>query len=113
VSDLSFPVSLHAGLAVVTTPDEVDIGNSGLLRAALQSAASADRPVIVVDMTDTEFCDSTGLNVLVLALKQANQDGGQIRLVVRGMALQRILNVSGVGTMFQIYDSLSQALQAA
>jgi anti-sigma B factor antagonist len=113
VSDSSFPLTELGGQIVVTTPDEIDIGNAGLLREALLAAAAAGPAVIVVDMTDTEFCDSTGLNVLVRAQKQADEDGVQLRLVVRGAALLRILKVTGVGGMFEIYDSLDRAIEAA
>jgi anti-sigma B factor antagonist len=112
VSDSAFLVTDLDGQAVVTTPDEIDIGNAGLLREALQGAAASGQPVVIVDMTGTEFCDSTGLNVLVRALKQADAEGSQLRLVVGGAALTRILNVTGVGSMFQIYQSLDQAMAA-
>jgi anti-sigma B factor antagonist len=107
-----FPVRTVDGFAVVTTPDEVDVSNAARFRAALLTAAGHGMPSIIVDMTGTEFCDSTGLNVLVLALRQADQKGGEIRLAVGGAALQRILGVSGVATMFGVYDSLDEALQA-
>jgi anti-sigma B factor antagonist len=113
VSDPSFPVSAHDGLAVVTTPEEIDISNAGLLREALLAAAATAEPVIVVDMSGTEYCDSTGLNVLVRALEQADQDGAQLRLVMGGPALQRILAVTGVAGLFRIYETLGKALDAA
>lgn len=113
VTDPSFPVSVRDGLAVVTTPEEIDISNAGLLRAALLSAASSGQPVIVVDMSGTEFCDSTGLNVLVRALGQADEDRYELRLVIGGDAVRRILTVTGVGGMFRIYETLRQALAAA
>lgn len=111
MSDSAFPVTEVDGRAVVTTPDEIDIGNASLLRAALQAAAG--HQVVIVDMTGTEFCDSSGLNVLVRARKRADEDGGEVRLVVRGAALLRILTVTGVGTMFRLFESLSEALAAA
>ena len=113
MSDVSFPVTERDGLVVVKTPDEIDIGNAWQLRDALVSAAATGLPAVIVDMADTEFCDSTGLNVLVRALKQANEDGSELRLVVRGSALQRILTVSGVASMFSVYGSLGEALEAA
>jgi anti-sigma B factor antagonist len=113
VSDPSFPVAVSDGLAVVTTPDEIDIGNAGLLREALLATGAARVPIVIVDMSGTEFCDSTGLSVLVRALRQSAQDGGELRLVVGGSALRRILTVTGVGGMFRVYDSLGQALEAA
>ena len=108
--DSTFPVTELDGRAVVTTPDEIDIGNAGLLREAVLAALTTRRPVVVVDMSGTEFCDSTGLNVLVRAHKQAEADGISLRLVVRGAALTRILNVTGVGSMLAIYDSLDLAV---
>jgi anti-anti-sigma factor len=109
----AFPSRFVTGRAIVTTPAEIDIGNAGDLREALLSAAAARQPVLVVDMTSTEFCDSTGLNVLVRAVSRAEQDAAQMRLVVRGQALQRILAVTGVGGMFPLYDSLTEALATA
>ena len=113
MSDSSFPVSSFAGLTVVTTPDEIDITNAGLLREALLAAAADGQPVVVVDMTSTEFCDSTGLNVLVRALRQADQAGTKLLLVVSASALHRVLAVSGVGELFRTYGSLAEAVDAA
>jgi anti-sigma B factor antagonist len=113
VTEPTFPVSLRDGLAVVTTPEGIDIANAGLLREALLSAAATGQPVIVVDMSGTEYCDSTGLNVLVRALGQATQDGGELRLVMGGAGLRRILTVTGVAGMFRIYETLEAAFDAA
>jgi len=112
VPDSSFPVVSSAGVTVVTTPDEIDITNAGRLREALLAAAAGGQPV-VVDMTGTEFCDSTGLNVLVRALRQAEQAGAGLLLVRRASALHRILAVSGVGELFRTYGSLADAVDAA
>jgi anti-sigma B factor antagonist len=113
VTDPSFPVSVRDGQAVVATPEEIDISNAGLLREALMSATASGQPVIVVDMSGTEFCDSTGLNVLVRALAQAQQADAELRLVMGGTGVQRVLTVTGVASMFRIYETLGQALDAA
>jgi anti-anti-sigma factor len=84
-----------------------------LLRQALISATASGQPVIVVDMSGTEFCDSTGLNVLVRALGQAEEAGAELRLVMGGTGVQRVLTVTGVVGMFRIYETLGQALEAA
>ena len=113
MSDPIFAISGRDGMTVVTTPEEIDISNAGLLREALVSAAVAGHPVIVVDMSGTEYCDSTGLNVLVRALGRAHQAGGDLRLVMGGPGLRRVLAVTGVAGMFRIYETLGQALEAA
>jgi len=113
VPDSNFPVTRSDGLAVVTTPDEIDINNAGFLAEALLAAAAVGQPVVIVDMTGTEFCDSTGLSVLVQALRQAEQADAQLTLVVRTPGLRRMLAVSGMSSFFQTYDSLAEAVDAA
>ncbi len=77
VPDVTFHVTQRDDLVVVTTPDEIDIGNAWQLREALLSAAVTGSPAVIVDMSGTEFCDSTGLNVLVRA-----QQGGPPKTAV-------------------------------
>ncbi len=108
---MNFAAFWTDGLAVVTAPAEIDITNAGLLRAALLSALEDSPPVVVVDMTATDFCDSTGLNVLVRAQKQAWAQGTALRLVIRAAAVQRMLAVTGVAELFAVYDTLAAALQ--
>ena len=65
--EASFPVEVVSGVPVVTAPAEIDITNAAGLRAALLDAATHGSPTLVVDMAQTQFCDSAGLNVLVRA----------------------------------------------
>jgi anti-sigma B factor antagonist len=111
--ETAFPVTSIDGVAVITTPEEIDISNAAELRAALLTAATAGASVVVVDMSGTEFCDSTGLNTLVRAQKQAAAEGGQIKLIVRTPAVQRMLTMTGVANMFGVYASLREALDPA
>jgi anti-sigma B factor antagonist len=106
-----FSVQVVDGLAVVTTPDEIDVANAARFREAMLTAAEVGGAVVVVDMSATEFCDSTGLNVLVRAHHASEESGTAIRLVIRATALQRILTLTGVGRMFGTYDSLAAALR--
>jgi anti-sigma B factor antagonist len=104
-----FEIREIGGLPVVSAPEEIDIGNAAQLRSALVSAA-AGHPTIVVDLSSTEFCDSSGLNVLVRALRRAQDDGGEVRLVATTAPVLRILAVTGVGTVFSLFASLAEAL---
>lgn len=109
MSDEPFEIREVSGLAVVSAPDEIDVANSGQLRSALLQAAAIS-PVVVVDMSGTDFCDSNGLSVLVRGLRRAQADGGEVRLVVRTQPVLRILSVTGVGSLFELFGSLDEAL---
>jgi anti-sigma B factor antagonist len=108
--EASFPVEMVAGAAVVTTPEEIDIGNAAGLRAALLEAATHQPGVLVIDMTQTEFCDSAGLNVLVRAYQGARDNGSELRLVISGAAVLRIFAVTGLDRTIPTFLSRSEAL---
>jgi anti-anti-sigma factor len=65
--EASFLVEVVSGMPVVTAPEEIDITNAAGLRAALLEAAAHESRTLVVDMAQTQFCDSAALNVLVRA----------------------------------------------
>jgi anti-sigma B factor antagonist len=96
-------------VAVVTPPAEIDIVHAASFRAALARAAAA-HPTVVVDLTQTVFCDSTGLRLLLQAADRAARDGGELRLVLAGPQLLRIFAVTGFDQLFPIFATLAQAL---
>ena len=63
VAALSQQQNLPACWTVVCPPAEIDATTADQLRVALLSAGSKG-PTVVVDMTGTRFCDSTGISVL-------------------------------------------------
>jgi anti-anti-sigma factor len=108
--EASFPVEVVSGVPVVTAPAEIDIGNAPGLRAALLEAAAHGSRTLVVDMAQTQFCDSAGLNVLVRAHKRARTEGGELLLVICAAAVLRIFAVTGIDHLIPHFPSLPQAL---
>jgi anti-anti-sigma factor len=105
-----FPVATISGLPVVRGPAEIDITNAGQLRAALLAAAAQGHATIVVDLTETSFCDTSGLQVLVLAHRRAAAEGGELRLVVRAATLLRLFSLTGVDHVIPNFTTLDQAV---
>jgi anti-anti-sigma factor len=109
----SFPVEVVGGVPVVTAPEEIDIGNAAGLRAALLEAAAHGGGTLVVDMAQTQFCDSAGLNVLVRAHKRAQAEGGELLLVIGAATVLRIFAVTGIDQLIPSFPNLEQALPPA
>lgn len=101
------------GVPVVRAAVEVDATNAQDLRSAILAAISTGTERLIVDMGGTEFCDSTGLNVLVRAHKRLEEAGGELLLVATEPTLLRIFKVTGMDTMFHLFASLDEALVAA
>ncbi len=105
-----FPVTTISGLPVVRGPAEIDIANAGRLRAALLAAAAQGHATIVVDLGETAFCDTAGLQVLVLAHRRAIAEGGELRLIVRAATLLRLFSLTGVDHVIPNFTTLDEAL---
>jgi anti-anti-sigma factor len=105
-----FPVTTISGLPVVRGPAEIDIANAGQLRAALLAAAAQGHATIVLDLGETAFCDTAGLQVLVLAHRRAAAEGGELRLVVRSVTLLRLFSITGVDHVIPSFTTLDEAL---
>ena len=70
--------------------EEIDITNAEALRSALIKAAANGHGTLVVDMTQTQFCDSSGLHTLIAAHKRAEAEGREVRLVIPGTTVLRV-----------------------
>ncbi len=88
----------------------LDIATSPTLRAALMEAAERDNHEIIVDLTQLEFLDSTGLGALIGAHKRAAEHDGGVRLVAHEGQILRLLRITGLLDVFSVYPNVEAAL---
>lgn len=83
--------------AVVVFPAEVDFGNSELVRTRCLQLLNEGVRRVVLDLTQCEFCDSTGVNVIFRCHIRALAAGVElsVRLPPSGL-VRRICYVTGV-----------------
>ena len=110
MTEPGFPVQLLRGVPVVVAPEEVDITNADRLRSALLHAAACTSALLVVDMTRTRFCDSAGLHTLIGAHRRARAEGRQIKVVITGAQVRRLIALTSLDRLIPVYASLDQAL---
>jgi anti-anti-sigma factor len=111
MTDLEYPIEMVNGVPVVAAPAEIDANNAGWLDAVLDAAARS-HAAFVVDMTRTQFCDSSGVGVLVQAHKRAVADGGELRLVRPASAMVlRKFAVVGIDRVIPSFPSLYESLE--
>ncbi len=113
MSDDKFPVEMIGGVPVVAAPGEIDITNAEALRSALSTAAADGHGTLVVDMTQTQFCDSSGLHVLIAAHRRAGAEGREVVLVIPSTAVLRVFALTGMDTVIPNFTSLAGALAQA
>ncbi|MEV0963354.1 MULTISPECIES: STAS domain-containing protein [unclassified Streptomyces] len=95
---------------VVTPAGELDHHTAELLRAPLENALDQGRARLVVDCSHLEFCDSTGLNVLLGARLRAEAAGGGVHLAGMLPVVARVFEITGAEAVFTVHDTVEAAL---
>ena len=106
------PVVWTGEIATVRLPGEVDVTNAAAVLTGLVAALDGGAKVVIVDMSDTSFCDSAGVASLVRAHRQAAANQARVRLVTTAPAVQRILSLTGVETLIPVFPTLTDARSA-
>jgi anti-sigma B factor antagonist len=95
-------VSHGSSGALVALTGELDLATAPQLRACLAPLPEAGESQVVLDLSDLDFIDSTGLSVLVMAFSRTQAAG--CAMVIRNPkpAVVRILEITGLASVFTI-----------
>ena len=101
------------GVFIVHVKGELDISHEEELRAELNRGVAENNGGIVVDLTECEFIDSSGVRALLLGREAQRADAdGQGGLVIASGSTQivRILSVMGVDEAIPIRPTVAEAI---
>lgn len=103
-------VDRRDGAVVVALAGELDLYNAEAVRVALLEACAEEPDVLVVDVEQVTFIDSTALGVLIEARSRMADRGG-FRIAAPGLETKRALEVSGLDRHFAVHDTVASALE--
>ena len=103
-------VSWSGRHAIVTMPDEIDLGNSGDVDEQLKAVAGQAPDIITADLTSTVFCDSAGVYVLTRTRELVAGKGGELRLALGDSPVARIFELTGLDQIMPVYRDVQQSL---
>jgi anti-sigma B factor antagonist len=104
-------VSEQSGTPVLEARGEIDVASAPEFHASLADVIGQEPDIVIVDMSEVSFIDSTGLGVLVAAEKQMRDGGHELRLVVTRPQITRLLELTGLDKVFTVVSSTSDAVR--
>jgi anti-sigma B factor antagonist len=113
VIELGLELTERDGWAVLAVSGEVDVATAPRLRERLVGLVGEGRTRIVVDLEKVDFIDSTGLGVLVGALKRVRTNDGDLALVCTGPRILKVFEITGLTKVFAIHRSVDEATVSA
>ncbi|MEV4758223.1 STAS domain-containing protein [Micromonospora sp. NPDC049559] len=110
--ELSLATRTVAEHTVLEVGGEVDVYTAPRLRERLVELVDGGARKVVVDLGRVDFLDSTGLGVLVGALKRLRAAGGGLDLVCDKEPLLKIFRITALDQVFPIHPSVDAAIAA-
>ncbi|WP_285777562.1 STAS domain-containing protein [Microtetraspora sp. NBRC 13810] len=108
--ELKVSTRSHAGHAIVAVAGEIDLYTAPRLQAEFTRLLEDGPARVVIDMSGVDFCDSTGMNVLLSALKRLKERGGALEVAAPRPAVRKILQVTGLDSVFIVHETVPEEL---
>lgn len=91
----------------------MDLSNAAGLRDYLIEQVQQGHYNLAVDLGGVEFMDSSGLAVLISGLRRTREHDGALVLISPTASVKRVLTITGLDRVFDIYDSVEKAAAGA
>ncbi|MGW1882319.1 STAS domain-containing protein [Streptomyces sp. NPDC001970] len=95
---------------------ELDLVSSPVVRRRVHEAVALGRRDLVLDLSGVQFCDSSGVGVLIASRRLMRSCQGRLRLILpaRGAVdhshVNRVLAALGVRRLFDVYEDVAAAV---
>ena len=83
---------------------ELDLASAEELEGELKQLEAAEPPLLVLDLRELEFMDSTGLRTVVTADARAREQGRRLAIVRGPDAVDRVFSVTRLDERLEIID---------
>lgn len=100
------------GTHVITVAGEIHVSTAPRFSEELNAAIEDEAPAVVLDLSDVDFIDSTGLSVLLNGLRRVTRQRGRMALVATNPTVLRLFEITRLDSTFDIKSTRAEALEA-
>ena len=102
------------GVPIAHVTDDLDAANAGPVRRQLDNALGPDDSSLIVDLSDTRYLDSAGIDMLLRLSDRLDHRRARLILVISGASqLTRLATIVGLPDAIAVQPTVSEALQQA
>ncbi len=107
--ELDIKTDRDGGVCTVVLEGEIDVYSAPVLKKELVSAIEGGCANVIVNLEKVGFIDSSGLGVLVSALRRARERDGVVRIVCTRDNILKIFRITGLDKVFPIFGDSGEA----
>ena len=102
-----------AGVTVVDISGRITLGEgSALLRKTIRELLDEQRTLILLNLADVDYIDSSGIGELVSAYMGVKNRGGKLKLLQLTKKVHDLLQLTKLFTVFEVYSDENSALHS-
>lgn len=101
----------HEGTIEVGLKGELDADNVSDLMRFFQEGEGRGETRIVLDLSDLEYIDSSGLGSFVRLMKESRASGGDVRLVNPTNEVRKVLELTRLNRVFDVRETVNEAIE--
>jgi anti-anti-sigma factor len=109
-SQFRVEVRSEGRVALVAVSGELDLASGPELEKVLERRWDPSTELLVIDLREVEFMDSTGLSIIVKAHQRFTDAGRELALVKGTSQVQRLLDLTGVANRLPVVDNPEELL---
>jgi anti-anti-sigma factor len=108
---------LDDGVCVVAVRGELDLSTASDLEGPLEEAVSSGDGAVLIDLSECEFIDSTGIALIVRTWQRLDRaadgdGGGRVVICSDNEQVRRVLEITGIELSIPIHRDSDEALAA-
>jgi anti-anti-sigma factor len=92
-------------LEVVVPPKRLDTTTKDELTQQVKQIACKKAALVLLDLSQVEFVDSSGLGAIVAALKSLRSVGGELALCQPSEQVKTLLEITGLERIIKVYPN--------
>lgn len=100
----------EAGTLVIAVGGEADMSTAVKFNESFVNATRSGARRVVADLSDVTFIDTTMLNALVVGHRHMARDRGCFAVVCSGPRVGRVLEITGLGEILDVFRTRDDAL---
>ena len=100
------------GKKVLDVIGEIDVYTAPQFKEAVNAILGGGQKHLLINMAGVTYMDSSGFGTLLSATKRLRPQGGTVNLVKCSSAIDRILRITRLNTIFAVYDSIDEAISS-
>jgi anti-sigma B factor antagonist len=113
MAELNISERQAGDVTILDLSGKITIGEGSVaLRTAIRRMLEEGKKKILLNLGGVGYVDSSGIGELVSSYTAINKDGGQLKLLNLTQKIQDLLTITKLLTVFDVYESESEALNS-